>query len=72
MAAFGILAALRERERTGQGQIVDVSMFDGALSWLALVAARYLCERRGAASAARSSWPAASSATGRTRARTAG
>ena len=45
MAAFGILAALRERERSGKGQLVDVSMFDGALSWLALVAARYLCER---------------------------
>jgi alpha-methylacyl-CoA racemase len=44
MAAFGILAALRERERTGLGQVVDVSMFDGALSWLALVAARYLAE----------------------------
>jgi alpha-methylacyl-CoA racemase len=45
MAAFGILAALRERERSGQGQLVDVSMFDGSLSWLAMVAARYLCER---------------------------
>jgi crotonobetainyl-CoA:carnitine CoA-transferase CaiB-like acyl-CoA transferase len=45
MAAFGILAALRERERSGEGQLVDVSMHDGALSWLALVAARYLCER---------------------------
>jgi alpha-methylacyl-CoA racemase len=44
MAAFGILAALRERERSGEGQIVDVSMFDGSLSWLALVAARYLCD----------------------------
>ncbi len=44
MAAFGILAALRERERSGQGQLVDVSMFDGSLSWLALVAARYLAE----------------------------
>ncbi|QEC50215.1 CoA transferase [Baekduia soli] len=40
MAAFGILAALRERDRSGQGQLVDVSMFDGALSWLAMVAAR--------------------------------
>ena len=29
MAAFGILAALRERERSGEGQLVDVSMFDG-------------------------------------------
>jgi crotonobetainyl-CoA:carnitine CoA-transferase CaiB-like acyl-CoA transferase len=44
MAAFGILAALRERERSGEGQLVDVSMFDGSLSWLALVAARYLAE----------------------------
>jgi alpha-methylacyl-CoA racemase len=45
MAAFGILAALRERERSGKGQLVDVSMFDGSLSWLALVAAKYLCDR---------------------------
>ena len=44
MAAFGILAALREAERTGEGQVVDVAMADGALSWLALVAARYLNE----------------------------
>ena len=38
MAAFGILAALHERERSGEGQLVDVSMTDGALSWLAMVA----------------------------------
>jgi crotonobetainyl-CoA:carnitine CoA-transferase CaiB-like acyl-CoA transferase len=44
MAAFGILAALRERDRSGEGQLVDVSMADGALSWLAMVAARYLAE----------------------------
>ncbi|MFP5361155.1 MAG: CaiB/BaiF CoA transferase family protein [Thermoleophilia bacterium] len=44
MAAFGILAALREAERTGEGQVVDVSMADGALSWLAMVAARYLAD----------------------------
>jgi crotonobetainyl-CoA:carnitine CoA-transferase CaiB-like acyl-CoA transferase len=46
MAAFGILAALRERDRTGEGQLVDVSMSDGALSWLALVAGRYFAEER--------------------------
>jgi alpha-methylacyl-CoA racemase len=44
MAAFGILAALRERDRSGEGQLVDVSMFDGSLAWLAMVAARYLAE----------------------------
>ena len=41
MAAFAILAALRERDRSGQGQLVDVSMADGALSWLAMVAAAH-------------------------------
>jgi alpha-methylacyl-CoA racemase len=40
MAAFGILAALRERDRSGEGQLVDVSMFDGSLAFLAMVAAR--------------------------------
>ena len=44
MAAFGILAALRRRETSGEGQLVDVSMFDGSLSWLAMVAAKYLCD----------------------------
>jgi alpha-methylacyl-CoA racemase len=47
MAAFGILAALRERDGggglpgSGEGQLVDVSMADGALSWLTMVAASY-------------------------------
>ena len=39
MAAVGILVALRERDRSGEGQLVDCSMFDGALSWMAMVAA---------------------------------
>jgi crotonobetainyl-CoA:carnitine CoA-transferase CaiB-like acyl-CoA transferase len=39
MAAFGILMALHERERSGRGQLVDCSMFDGSLSWLAMIAA---------------------------------
>ncbi|HEY6397746.1 MAG TPA: CaiB/BaiF CoA-transferase family protein [Solirubrobacteraceae bacterium] len=42
MSAVGILVALRERERSGLGQLVDCSMFDGSLSWLALVAAEAL------------------------------
>jgi alpha-methylacyl-CoA racemase len=44
MAAFGILAALRERDGSGEGQMVDVSMSDGALSWLAMVAATYFAD----------------------------
>ncbi len=44
MAAVGILAALRERERSGLGQVVDVSMFDGALSWMGMLAAAMLAD----------------------------
>src|SRR5439155_19453770 len=44
MAAFGILAALRERDRSGEGQFVDVSMADGSLSWLAMVAGRFFAD----------------------------
>jgi crotonobetainyl-CoA:carnitine CoA-transferase CaiB-like acyl-CoA transferase len=44
MAAFGIMAALHERQSSGEGQFVDVSMADGALSWLALVAARFFAD----------------------------
>jgi alpha-methylacyl-CoA racemase len=44
MGAFGILAALRHRDATGEGQVVDVSMADGSLSWLAMVAARYFAD----------------------------
>ncbi|MHB1537298.1 MAG: CaiB/BaiF CoA transferase family protein [Solirubrobacteraceae bacterium] len=55
MAVLGILAALRERDGgsttgrgrsdgSGYGQFVDVSMTDGALSWLTLIAGRYFAE----------------------------
>jgi crotonobetainyl-CoA:carnitine CoA-transferase CaiB-like acyl-CoA transferase len=33
-AALGILFALYQREKTGQGQLIDVSMFDAIVSWL--------------------------------------
>lgn len=33
-AALGTLLALYQRERTGRGQLVDVSMFESMLSWL--------------------------------------
>ena len=42
MAVVGVLIALRERERSGQGQQVDCSMFDGSLSFLAMLAAEML------------------------------
>lgn len=44
MAAIGVMAALNERRRSGEGQYVDISMADGALSWLAMVAGKYLCD----------------------------
>jgi len=62
MAAFGIMAALHERDGaparpagpdgverpakpgSGVGQVVDVSMADGALSWLAMVAGAYFAD----------------------------
>lgn len=33
-SAIGILAALQARQKTGQGCFIDVSMFDGLLSWM--------------------------------------
>jgi crotonobetainyl-CoA:carnitine CoA-transferase CaiB-like acyl-CoA transferase len=44
MAAFGVMAALHERRGSGEGQLVDVSMIDGSLAWLAMVAGRYFCD----------------------------
>jgi alpha-methylacyl-CoA racemase len=44
MAAVGVMAALHERRRSGEGQAVDISMTDGAMSWLAMVAGRYFCD----------------------------
>lgn len=42
MAAIGILAALIERGRSGKGQLVDISMTDGALGWMTMAVARFL------------------------------
>ena len=42
MAAVGTLVALRERDRSGQGQMIDCSMFDGSLSFLAMLAGEML------------------------------
>ncbi|GAC1421490.1 MAG: CaiB/BaiF CoA-transferase family protein [Actinomycetota bacterium] len=41
MALAGMLAALYERERTGKGRFVDISMTDGAMAWLSFHAQSY-------------------------------
>jgi len=41
-AALGILAALRERDRTGQAVEVSTALFETALAWMAYHAAGYL------------------------------
>jgi crotonobetainyl-CoA:carnitine CoA-transferase CaiB-like acyl-CoA transferase len=38
----GILTALYERQQTGKGRVVDVSLFETATSWTSLLAAQYL------------------------------
>jgi len=43
-AAFGILAALRERDRSGRGQLVDVAMSDCALAMMTSVFQRTLAD----------------------------
>jgi crotonobetainyl-CoA:carnitine CoA-transferase CaiB-like acyl-CoA transferase len=41
-AAIAILAALQYRNRTGEGQFIDIALFDSQLGWLANVASSYL------------------------------
>lgn len=43
-ALLGILAAVIHRRQTGEGQFVDVSMFDGLLAWNVLAASAVLAE----------------------------
>lgn len=45
-AAIGILAALRERERTGRGGILDTSLYETALAWMTIPLAAYAANRQ--------------------------
>jgi len=42
LATIGVLAALQARERTGRGQVVDVSMLEGILALMTVPATRLL------------------------------
>jgi crotonobetainyl-CoA:carnitine CoA-transferase CaiB-like acyl-CoA transferase len=42
LAALGILAALQARERSGRGQVVDASMWDGMMALLSVPLARVM------------------------------
>lgn len=46
MAAVGVLAALRERDRSGRGQQLDLSLFDVGLAAMANLAQSYLLTGR--------------------------
>lgn len=46
MAVYGILAALIARGVTGRGQMVDVSMTDGMMAWMAPHAGEWLFAKR--------------------------
>ncbi len=41
-ACSAILAALHQREKTGEGQYIDIALFDSAVAWLANVGSNYL------------------------------
>lgn len=44
MAAIAILAAVIHREKTGEGQFLDISMLDGIISWLSVLAGKYFVD----------------------------
>jgi CoA:oxalate CoA-transferase len=68
LAAFAIAAALLRRERTGEGETIDVSMTDSALSTMPVwVVSNYVNARRVAVPMGNDSHSAAPSGTFRTR-----
>lgn len=45
MAAIAILAAIVHRQKTGNGQYLDVSMLEGVISWLSMHAGKYFMDQ---------------------------
>ncbi len=41
-AVIGVLTALLQRQQTGKGQVVDVSLYETATNWVSLLASQYL------------------------------
>ena len=46
-AALGILAHLRDSERTGRGRYIDIGMLDSAMAWTVMPVAEYVAGERG-------------------------
>jgi crotonobetainyl-CoA:carnitine CoA-transferase CaiB-like acyl-CoA transferase len=44
-SAIAILAAIIHREKTGEGQFLDISMLDGIISWLSIHAGKYFIDQ---------------------------
>jgi len=44
MSAIAILAAVVHRQKSGEGQYLDVSMLDGVISWLSIHAGKYFMD----------------------------
>lgn len=42
MATIGILLAILERQTSGEGQFIDISMLDGAISWMQTILPEFL------------------------------
>lgn len=42
MAAIGILVAIIDAKKSGEGQFIDISMLDGAVSWMQTILPAYL------------------------------
>ena len=45
MAAIAILTAIIHRQKTGEGQYLDISMLDGVISWLSIHLGRYFMDQ---------------------------